>query len=253
MNDETTPPGGAARDGARSMDCGRLREVLVEHVDGLLGAAEAEGARAHLAACAPCRNLQEEVRRNFAAMDAWEEEELPAGAFARLEARIARAPAPAASAAASAAAVPARRSWIRLAVPYAAGLATAAAAAFVLLMADGTAPPLPPEGGGGPAAPLASPGVRTVRPVVHGGMAEASTGSAAPAVPGAPAAEAADAAADAAAGGAAADLRPGERKLRFEDSEGGVVRTILLPPDVDPREVMFVESPARTVPGPEVR
>ena len=61
------------------MDCDRLREVLIDHVDGLLGRDEAEAARLHLAACGECRRLQEEVRRNFAALDAWEDEELPAG------------------------------------------------------------------------------------------------------------------------------------------------------------------------------
>ena len=53
-----------------TMDCDRLREVLFDHVDGLLGRDDAEAARLHLAACEPCRSLQEEVRRNFSAMDA---------------------------------------------------------------------------------------------------------------------------------------------------------------------------------------
>ncbi|HEU4395771.1 MAG TPA: zf-HC2 domain-containing protein, partial [Planctomycetota bacterium] len=116
------------------MDCEKLREVLIEHVDGLLGREEAEFARAHLAECSPCRALQEEVRRNFAALDAWEDEDLPSGAFERLRARIPSGPSAVGTAAAPA---PARR-WLRLLRPYAAGLATAAAGmlAAVRLGAD---------------------------------------------------------------------------------------------------------------------
>jgi anti-sigma factor RsiW len=112
------------------MDCARLRELLVDHVDGLLGREDAEAARDHLAACGDCRALQEEVRRNFAALDAWEDEELPGGAFGRLAARLPR----------PAGAAPARRGWVRLGVPYAAGLATAAAAAWFLVLPRGGGP-----------------------------------------------------------------------------------------------------------------
>lgn len=131
------------------MDCDRLREVLFDHVDGLLGRDEAEAARDHLAACAPCRALQEEVRRNFTALDAWEEEELPAGAFERLQDRMAASiPAPAP-----------RRSWARLAVPYAAGLATAAAFLWAFVLPHGSPLPAPP------AAP--SPGMVGAEPVAY--------------------------------------------------------------------------------------
>ena len=122
------------------MECDRLREVLFDHVDGLLGREEAEAARDHLAACALCRALQEEVRRNFSALDAWEEEELPAGALARLEARIAGAPA---GAPVSVPAPAPRRSWVRLAVPYAAGLASAAAVVWVFVVPHGSPDPVP--------------------------------------------------------------------------------------------------------------
>src|SRR5690349_17407369 len=129
------------------MECDRLREVLIDHVDGLLGREEADAARAHLAACDPCRALQEEVRRNFAAMDGWEDEDLPAGAFARLEARLAAGPravvadAPGAGASGRGASRPgapsARRPWVRLGVPYAAGLATAAALVWAFVLPHG--------------------------------------------------------------------------------------------------------------------
>jgi len=128
------------------MDCDRMREVLIEHVDGLLGSEEADDARSHLAACAPCRVLQEEVRRNFAALDCWEDEDLPEGAFERLLARVPSGPS--VRPASGAPAAP-RRTWIRVLVPYAAGLATAAAAmAFFVLPRDGATPPA------GPAVPV---------------------------------------------------------------------------------------------------
>ena len=276
MSDDPTP-----------MTCDRLRELLVEHVDGLLGAAEAAGARAHLAGCPSCRLLQEEVRRNFAAMDAWEDVDLPGGAWERLEARLpagpvarlsAAAPAPAAAAAAppragarpappgpagrAPAAPPAprgggprrrgggggagragappppagappppppprpapppaaapRRSWVRLAVPYVAGLATAAAAALVFLFPIGEAPPL--ERGPEPAAvPAPAP---PAAPLV------AERGS--PASP-SPA------------------LRPGENRLRFDDYDNGVIRTVAFPGGLDPSKVMLVDTPAVEVPG----
>lgn len=124
------------------MDCDRLREVLIDHVDGLLGRDEAEAARSHLAACADCRLLQEEVRRNFAALDAWEDEDLPAGAYDRLVQRLPAGPAPRLPVPANEAAPRARR-WVRLAVPYAAGLATAAVAVGVFVLPRGGAPAAP--------------------------------------------------------------------------------------------------------------
>ena len=255
MSDDPTP-----------MTCDRLRELLVEHVDGLLGAAEAAGARAHLAGCPSCRLLQEEVRRNFAAMDAWEDVDLPGGAWERLEARLPAGPVARLSAAAPvpAAAAPApppprgprapppaagraggggprarrprapgprpggaraprpaaapRRSWVRLAVPYVAGLATAAAAALVFLFPIGEAPPL--ERGPEPAAvPAPAP---PAAPLV------AERGS--PASP-SPA------------------LRPGENRLRFDDYDNGVIRTVAFPGGLDPSKVMLVDTPAVEVPG----
>ncbi len=241
MSDDPTP-----------MTCDRLRELLVEHVDGLLGAAEAAGARAHLAGCPSCRLLQEEVRRNFAAMDAWEDVDLPGGAWERLEARLPAGPVARLSAAAPvpAAAPPAppptrvrhahpnhpgppppppapprgapaaapRRSWVRLAVPYVAGLATAAAAALVFLFPIGEAPPL--ERGPEPAAvPAPAP---PAAPLV------AERGS--PASP-SPA------------------LRPGENRLRFDDYDNGVIRTVAFPGGLDPSKVMLVDTPAVEVPG----
>ena len=210
MSDDPTP-----------MTCDRLRELLVEHVDGLLGAAEAAGARAHLAGCPSCRLLQEEVRRNFAAMDAWEDVDLPGGAWERLEARLPAGPVARLSAAApvpAAAAAAPPRSWVRLAVPYVAGLATAAAAALVFLFPIGEAPPL--ERGPEPAAvPAPAP---PAAPLV------AERGS--PASP-SPA------------------LRPGENRLRFDDYDNGVIRTVAFPGGLDPSKVMLVDTPAVEVPG----
>src|SRR5258706_5916 len=130
------------------MDCDGLRKVLFDHVDGLLGGGEADAAREHLAACGPCRALQEEVRRNFSALDAWEEEELPAGAFARLQARIPAGPTPVHEIG-TAPAGTRRRGWLRGAVPHGAGIAPAAAATWLLV--------LPPVAGNGRGAPPTPP------------------------------------------------------------------------------------------------
>ena len=189
------------------MECDRLREVLFDHVDGLLGRDEAEAARDHLAACAPCGALQEEVRRNFSALDAWEEEELPAGAFERLEARIA----------ASTDAPAARRSWARLAVPYGAGLATAAAFLWVFVLPHDSPLPAPAAG--------PSPGLVPAAPAAHE----------APALPASPV-----------AGGPSP--RAGERPLEFRDVDQGVWRTFRLPPGVDPGKVLLVDTPQRILP-----
>ncbi len=202
------------------MECDRLREVLFDHVDGLLGRDEAEAARDHLAACAPCRALQEEVRRNFSALDAWEEEDLPEGAFARLEGRVAAArddgsPAP-------------RRSWVRLAVPYAAGIATAAAHAWVFVLPHGGPLPSPAPG----PAPGASPD-----PVARGAgdLDTPASASRFSGTPGSPV-----------AGGPS--LRPGERPLEFRDADQGVWRRLRLPPGVDPGKVLLVDAPERILP-----
>jgi anti-sigma-K factor RskA len=108
------------------MDCDRLRGLLIEHVDGLLGREDAEAARAHLAACADCRRLQEEVRRNFASLDAWDEEDLPAGAFERVLGRL-----PAGQVRGGNGPAPSRPLWRVLAFPVAAGIAAAAAALWL--------------------------------------------------------------------------------------------------------------------------
>lgn len=204
------------------MECDRLREVLVDHVDGLLGRDEAEAARAHLAACGPCGALQEEVRRNFSALDAWEDEDLPAGAFGRLEARMAGTPsAPAA-----------RRSWARLAVPYAAGLATAAAFVWVFVVPHGAALPVPADRGG-----ISSPSPETFA------REDADLVSPAPVslfsgAFGSPVA----------AGGAP---RTGGHPLEFRDADRGVLRRFLLPPGVDPGKVLLVDTPPRILPDDE--
>jgi hypothetical protein len=211
------------------MDCDGLRRVLFDHADGLLGRDDADAARDHLAACGPCRALQEEVRRNFTAMDAWDDEDLPAGAFERLQARI---PVPAAAAAAGVA--PRRpaagRSWVRLAVPYAAGLATAAAAAWAFLLPASTLP-VPRRSGEAPvAAPdavrLAGPGPGSGSGVVPV-SAEGITADARP-EPRAP-------------GSHATDLRRGEQRLEFNDSFRGVRRNFRIPGDVDPGKVMLID------------
>lgn len=193
------------------MRCDRLREVLFDHLDGLLGAEEAEGARSHLAACADCRRLQEEVRRNFAAMDTWEDEELPAGAWERLRARVGTGSAPAAAA-------PPPRRWVRHTLPFAAGLATAAAALLVFVVPRFAAAPAGPLPGGGPAPVAPAP----ASPVV-------AVENPRPA------------------------LRRGESPLRFDlpDFRNGVVRTIRLPGDVDPGKVMLVDATTRPVVFPD--
>ena len=211
------------------MDCDRLREVLFDHVDGLLGRDDAEAARVHLGACDPCRSLQEEVRRNFSALDAWEDEELPAGSFERLQARVAgTAPAPAVGAPA-----PARRSWARLAVPYAAGVATAAGLAFAFLV---------PHQSAGPGlvrpAPVPAPGPGA--DPVHARTIDAL-----------PAASPAADVTDMAESEPRVALRPGERPLEFRDVDAGVLRTFVLPPGIDPAKVMLVDTPARVFPYDE--
>lgn len=208
------------------MECDRLREVLFDHVDGLLGRDEAEAARAHLAACGGCRALQEEVRRNFSALDAWEEEALPEGAFERLEARMA------AGAPAAAPAPARRRSWIRLAVPYAAGLATAAALVLAFLVPAGPGPVVPGPGTG---------------PATDGALADIAADRAADT----PAPRAAFAGGGGSRASAADALRAGERPLEFRDPDRGVLRKFLLPPGVDPGKVMLVDTPPRILPDDE--
>jgi anti-sigma factor RsiW len=193
------------------MDCARLRELLIEHVDGLLGRDEAEAARAHLAGCAPCASLQEEVRRDFAALDAWEDEELPAGAFDRLLRRVDAAAAPAGP-----------RRWRRLAIPYAAGLATAAAAAWAILLPGGPAAPAPGPG------PAPAPG------------AALDTGPALATVAGPGPGPAAAEAAPAALSGRPAPHGPALRTLEFRDADAKTIRKFLLPPGVDPSQVQLV-------------
>jgi anti-sigma factor RsiW len=197
------------------MDCDRLREVLIDHVDGLLGRDEAEAARLHLAACGECRRLQEEVRRNFAALDAWEDEELPAGAYERLVKRLPAGPVPRVVSAPASAPAGTRR-WMRLAVPYAAGLATAAAAVGIFVV---------PRGAPAPAAPSASP-VPAPTAVPDPVAVNSST-------PSTPA------------------LRPGERALVFRDVDNGVVRKYFVPGDVNlvNLEVETEEVPVVFPPG----
>lgn len=227
------------------MDCDGLRRVLFDHVDGLLGRDDAEAARDHLAACGPCRALQEEVRRNFTAMDAWEEEELPAGAFERLQARIPSGPTPVVDGAPRVAPAHAahdgeapRRSFLRLAglrlaVPYAAGLATAAAAAWVFLLPVASPHPDRP-GAGVPGSPgfdvPRAGGDMGVRPVALNDSPV--RGTAGPELN-------------------RTGLRPGERKLEFRDFSNGVLRNFRLPGDVDTGKIMLIETPRRIVPDDE--
>lgn len=209
------------------MDCEKLREVLIEHVDGLLGREEAEFARAHLAECAPCRALQEEVRRNFAALDAWEDEDLPSGAFERLRARI-----PSGPSAVGAAPAPAHRRWVRLLLPYAAGLATAAAGmlAAVRLGADASAD-----------APASTePAIGSPGPAISGFTA----GTAAPPAASAPSASFVSfdgrpaVSRDAES---AQSTKPGERALIFRDADSGVLRKFFLPDGVEPDRILLID------------
>jgi hypothetical protein len=208
------------------MDCEKLREVLIEHVDGLLGREEAEFARAHLAACSPCRMLQEEVRRNFAALDAWEDEDLPAGAFDRLRARLPSGPAVAVGAVPAPAA---RRSWARLLVPYVAGLATAAAAMFAVVR-FGVDAPAP---AGDPPATLRGP---AGTPPLAGSIGAPAPAAAADLV------SFGGGAADARAVEVAPSPRPGEKTLIFRDASNGVLRKFFLPDGVDPGRVLLMEQ-----------
>jgi len=186
------------------MECDRLREVLIDHVDGLLGRDEAEAARAHLAACGPCRALQEEVRRNFSAMDAWEEEELPGGAFERLQARMSAGPA-----------AP-RRTWVRLGIPYGAGLATAAALVWAFVVPHGV-----------PVPPVRSPVRPSAAPVALDLPAPVPSFS------------------DAVARQPSASRRA--RPLEFRDADQGVLRQFHLPPGVDPGKILLDPAPVRLV------
>lgn len=195
------------------MDCERMREVLVEHVDGLLDAEGAEGARHHLASCDACCDLREEVRRNFAAMDAWGDEDLPEGAWDRLVDRLPGVRPPVGVAAGAAGGRP---SWGRrfgaAAFPYVAGLATAAALlmAFYPDRADPTGDP-----GQRPPAVRPPAGIRTV-PVADTDPTPRPFNR----------------------GSGAANLREGERALEFGDVGLGVHRRIILPRDIDPARVM---------------
>ncbi len=44
-------------------------------------------------------------------------------------------------------------------------------------------------------------------------------------------------------------LRPGENRLRFDDYDNGVIRTVAFPGGLDPSKVMLVDTPAVEVPG----
>ena len=195
------------------MDCDGLRGVLLDHVDGLLGRDEAEAARAHLVSCAGCRRLQEEVRRNFAALDAWEDEEPPAGSFDRLVARLPGGPR-ATVRASPGSGLPPRRSWARVLVPYAAGLASAAGLAALLLHPWGEgAPSAPPASGTGIGLPAVS--VSGAIPAVRPDRAP----------------------------------RPGEPPRPIEDYRHNVIRRLRLPADVDPADVELVSDEGPVVPA----
>ncbi len=203
------------------MDCERLGELLLDHVDGLLGPEDADGARAHLAGCPACAALQEEVRRGFAALDSWQEEDLPAGAYERLVARLpgVRPPvlvAPAATA--SPAMRPALR-WATL-LPYGAGLATAAVVMVLALPVGGSPAGPVPAGDPSPAPPPVS--VRTASPPA--GVALSAEGGPGP------------------------RLLRGERALRFDAD--GVRRTYALPPGIDPDKVIIAVDYSRPAPEP---
>ena len=197
----------------REMDCERLRGVLMDHVDGLLGREDAYAARAHLAACAECRRLQEEVRRNFSALDAWEDEDLPAGAFDRLLARVPAGPRALGGIGAPLTQPRGSRQRVLL---YAAGLAAAAAVAGFLVLPRGSAPS------------LTAPGLP--------GRPSNGVATAAPAAPTVAKKRA---------------LRPGERALSFPDYDHNVLREVRLPEGVDPASVELIkdERPVVVPPG----
>ncbi len=197
------------------MNCERMRELMVEHVEGVLGADEAEGARVHLKACGGCGALFEEVRRGFAALDAWGDEDLPAEAWERMRARLPGEPSPA----------PARAPWRILraaALPFAAGLGTAAAALLFLS-----------SGGKAPATPLQGPSGDSPLVAREGAVPAAAREGAVPGVVETTALR--------------TPLKPGERALLFDDPARGVVRWITLPPGVDPGRVTVEDEP-RVVP-----
>lgn len=207
------------------MDCDRLREVLIDHVDGLLGREDADAARDHLAACGSCRALQEEVRRNFTALDAWEDEELPAGAFGRLESRMTASRAASGAVPAGSAA---RNARIRAVAPWAAGLATAAAFAWIVVV---------PRFAGTPGAPAA--------PLVVEPAADPDSGLDTPA----PVARFSEP-----VGGPVADRparRSGEHPLEFRDADNGLLVRFRLPPGVDPGKVQLVDTRPRILPDDE--
>jgi hypothetical protein len=179
-------PGGAMDGDMRNDDggtgCERLREILPEHAEGLLGPGDADFARDHLAACADCRAVKDELARGFAAMDLWREEPLPAGAFERLQARLASRAVPpqeifAPSFGAATPTAQAARGWGRVVFAYAAGLATAACALLAYDFGTGVAPVAPsrgPIGASGDAVPSRT-GDAAPRPA-EAAAAPASTG-----------------------------------------------------------------------------
>ncbi|MHC4922647.1 MAG: anti-sigma factor family protein [Planctomycetota bacterium] len=255
------------------MTCDRLREVLIEHVDGLLDAEDAEGARSHLAHCADCAELRDEVRLGFGALDAWEDEDLPEGAWDRMAARLPLSP-PVMDAAADASvdapvppvvAAPAPATSVRSAgLPYILGLATAAAAMLAIqpLLTSPEPQPIVPDAVPVETytAPVAVEKVsdRSPAPRVHTVATGATVNDFTPHLRntilpwdpvaghfGAPSTVSLE------------SRDPGEnfveKPLRFPDFDSGVMIEFRLPPGVDPDKVTIERGRTPAVPARAVR
>lgn len=114
------------------MRCGKARKLLADLAEGILGARKERKVRSHVATCDDCGEVWERERTVTELLPAWPDVPAPEDALHRIETRIAFAPPPV---------VVARPGALRTFVlPYAAGLATAAA---VLLFARSPEPAAP--------------------------------------------------------------------------------------------------------------
>lgn len=123
------------------MKCEKLRRMLTDYVDGLLGTGRAERVREHLAACEACREEEASARAAVESLAALPDLAPPEDALSRIEARVAFLPP----------LMPRERGGIlrTFVLPYAAGLATAAVLLLVVLplARPPTPAPLAPAGG----------------------------------------------------------------------------------------------------------
>lgn len=114
------------------MRCGKARKLLADLAEGVLGARKERKVRAHVVTCGECGEVWEREQAVNELLPGWPDVPPPEDALHRIETRIAFAPPPV---------VVARPGVVRsFVLPYAAGLATAAA---VLLLARSPEPTVP--------------------------------------------------------------------------------------------------------------